>query len=144
METLDLVIVGAEWGEGKRKGWLSSFTVACYDKKKDEFLEIGQVGTGIKELESEEEEKSTSWVTFEELTELLKPLVLSEKGQAVKIKPKIVIEVNYEEIQKSPTYSSGYALRFPRLVRLRVDKGPDDASTLKQVERLYEGQRGRK
>ncbi len=144
METLDLVIVGAEWGEGKRKGWLSSFTVACYDKKKDEFLEIGQVGTGIKELESEEEEKSTSWVTFEELTELLKPLVLSEKGQTVKTKPKIVIEVNYEEIQKSPTYSSGYALRFPRLVRLRVDKGPDDASTLKQVERLYEGQRGRK
>ena len=73
-----------------------------------------------------------------------------DKGKQAKIlrtipdSGKVVLEVGYEEIQKSPTYSSGYALRFPRLVRLRVDKGPDDASTLKQVERLYEGQRGRK
>ncbi|MCX8147410.1 MAG: ATP-dependent DNA ligase [Candidatus Woesearchaeota archaeon] len=133
METLDLVIVGAEWGTGKRSGWLSSFVIACKDEDTGEFVELGKVGTGIKELEG-------SGVTFEYLTELLKPLIIEEKGREVKIKPRIVIEVNYEEIQKSPTYASGYALRFPRLVKLREDRGPDDASTLKMVEELYYSQ----
>lgn len=145
METLDLAIIGAEWGEGKRKGWLSSFTVACYDKKKHEFLSIGQVGTGIKELKGgEEDEANEHYVTFADLTKLLKPDIISEKGKHVVIKPKVVIEINYEEIQKSPTYGSGFALRFPRLVRLRLDKGVKDASSLTFVENLYKGQRGRK
>lgn len=135
MESLDLVITGAEWGEGKRKGWLTSFVVACRDEEGN-LVEIGKVGTGIKELEEE-------GVTFNKLTELLKPDIREEKGQEVKVKPKIVIEVHYEEIQKSPTYSSGYALRFPRFVRLREDRNVNDISTLKQVEELYKGQRGR-
>ena len=133
METLDLAIVGAEWGTGKRSGWMSSFVLACRDADTGEFLEIGRVGTGIKELEG-------SGITFENLTEMLKPLIIWEKGREVKIKPKIVIEVNYEEIQKSPTYSSGYALRFPRLVRLREEKGPKDVSELSYVEDLYHSQ----
>jgi len=134
METLDLVIVGAEWGEGKRASWLSSFTIAC--RKGKEFLEIGKVGTGIKE-------KEEMGVSFLELTKLLKPLVVSSAGRGVKVKPKIVIELNYEEIQKSPTYSSGYALRFPRLVRLREDKHISEVSSLAQIERFYLEQRGR-
>ncbi len=134
METLDLVIVGAEWGTGKRSGWLSSFVLACRDEGTGDFVEIGRVGTGIKELEG-------SGVTFENLTELLKPLITKESGRSVAIKPKIVIEVTYEEIQKSPTYSSGFALRFPRLVKLRDDKGADEASELKYVEDLYYGQK---
>ncbi len=132
METLDLVIVRAEWGEGKRVKWLSSFTIAC--RAGDSFLEVGRVGTGIKEKEGE-------GVTFKELTKLLKPLVIGETGREVRVKPFVVVEVNYEEIQKSPTYSSGFALRFPRLVRVRNDKNISEASDLEVVKRLYRGQR---
>ncbi len=132
METLDLVIVGAEWGTGKRATWLSSFVLAC--RHRGEFLEIGKMGTGIKEKEEE-------GVSFKQLTKELKPLITSEKGREVKLKPKIVVEVRYEEIQKSPNYSSGYALRFPRLSSLRTDRSPKDASTLGVVENLYHGQK---
>ncbi|MBU1204548.1 MAG: ATP-dependent DNA ligase [Nanoarchaeota archaeon] len=136
MDTLDLVIVGAEWGEGKRSNWLSSFTLACIDENNN-FLEIGKVGTGIKE-------KSGLGVSFSQLTEELKPLIISEKGKNVKVRPEIVVEINYEEIQKSPTYSSGYALRFPRVVNLRLERSAEECSTLKMVEEFYEGQRHRK
>ncbi len=131
MESLDLAIVGAEWGTGKRSGWLTSFVLAC--RKADKFLEIGKVGTGIKELEAQ-------GVSFEELTNKLKPLVISGEGKIVRIKPEIIIEVNYEEIQKSPSYNSGYALRFPRFIRLREDKALSDVSDLNLVEDLYKGQ----
>ena len=76
------------------------------------------------------------------LTKYLKPLIERNKDNFVWFKPKIVIEVAYEEIQKSPTYSSGYALRFPRLVRLRDDKGIYQADTLKRIKRLYLIQKG--
>jgi len=132
METLDLVIIGAEWGQGKRANWLSSFTIACIDENKN-FLEIGKVGTGIKE-------KDEQGVSFNQLTKMLKPLIISEKGKEVKIKPQIVIEVNYEEIQKSPTYSSGFALRFPRLISIRTDRSPEEISTLSTVKEFYENQ----
>jgi len=135
METLDLVVVGAEWGQGKRKGWLTSFTIACRDDDTGEFREIGKVGTGFKELETEE------GVTFDQMTNLLEPLIKTEKGKVVTIKPKVVLEINYEEIQKSPTYSSGFALRFPRLVNLRSEKPADEASSLQMVEDLYYGQK---
>ena len=59
----------------------------------------------------------------------------------MKVKPKIVIEVGYEEIQKSPTYESGFALRFPRVISQRLDKGPHEASTLDYVKKLYAGQK---
>lgn len=136
METLDLAIVGAEWGTGKRATWLSSFVLACRGKK-GEFLTIGKMGTGIKEKEEQ-------GLSFKQLTRLLKPLVTSEKGRTVEIKPTYVIEVAYEEIQKSPNYKSGYALRFPRLVRMREDRHPKDADNLTRIEDLYKSQRGRK
>ncbi|MBW2975732.1 ATP-dependent DNA ligase [Candidatus Woesearchaeota archaeon] len=133
-EGLDVVITAAEWGEGKRARWLSSFTIACIDKD-GRFLDIGKVGTGIKE-------KADEGVSFEELTKLLKPLIKSEKGKTAIIRPKIVIEVTYEEIQKSPTYSSGYALRFPRFKQLRnMDKRARDIVTLDEIEDMYFGQR---
>ncbi len=135
MEGLDLVIVGAEWGEGKRAGWLTSFTIACQDEEGD-ILEIGKLGTGIKEKEEE-------GVSFEELTNKIKPLILREDGREVTIKPEIVIEVHYEEIQKSPTYASGYALRFPRFVRIRDDKPVEEISSLHLIDALYNAQRGR-
>ncbi|MBL7050912.1 ATP-dependent DNA ligase [Candidatus Woesearchaeota archaeon] len=135
METLDLVIIGAEWGKGKRKGWLSSFEIACVDEEGN-LYGIGKVGTGIKELETE-----GVGATFDQLTKLLKPLITAEKGTKVVIKPTLVVEVNYEEIQKSPTYNSGYALRFPRMIQIREDKPINEASTLELVKELYHSQR---
>lgn len=126
-ETLDLVITSAEWGEGKRANWLSSFTLACRDK--NEILEIGKVGTGILEKDGE--------LTFENLTKELIPLVISEKGKKVILKPKVIFEIAYEEIQSSSNYSSGYALRFPRVVRLRRDLGLKDVDTLDRVKKFF-------
>lgn len=148
MESLDVVIVGAEWGEGKRSAWLTSFTVGVVGDD-GEILEIGRVGTGLKELAQVEKLDENdniienNSVTFEELTNLLKPLIISENGREITVKPKIIIELNYEEIQKSTTYNSGYALRFPRLIRLRDDKGVEDASTLAMVQLFFDDQRGR-
>jgi DNA ligase 1 len=135
MEPLDLVIVGAEWGSGKRSEWLSSFILACRDEKGD-FLEIGKMGTGIKE----KEEMGTS---FKELTRMILPLIKSEDGKIVKIKPKIILEIAYEEIQQSPSYSSGFALRFPRLLKLRPDRNIKNLDDLTKIKLLYSQQRGR-
>jgi DNA ligase-1 len=136
LDTLDLVVVGAEWGEGKRSGWLTSFTIACQNEDGN-LVELGRVGTGFKELESEE------GVSFAQMTELLKDDILEEHGKEIKVRPKVVIEVRYEEIQKSPSYSSGFALRFPRIVKVRPDRRKDEVSTLADVLDLYEAQRGR-
>ena len=135
MEPLDLVIVAAEYGEGKRSGWLTSFYLAC--ENHGELKEIGKFSTGLKELEEE-------GTTFREMTRLLKPLIINSSGKFVGLNPEIVVEIGYEEIQKSINYSSGYALRFPRFLRLRTDeKTVDDINTIADVERLYKQQRGR-
>jgi len=132
-ENLDLAIIRAEWGEGKRSKWLSSYTLACIGNE-GEFLEVGKVSTGLKE-------KREEGLSFAEMTDLLKPLIKKDEGKEVDVRPKIVIEVGYEEIQKSPTYSSGYALRFPRVIQLREDKGAEDASPLSMVENFYNKQK---
>jgi DNA ligase-1 len=129
---LDLVITGGEYGTGKRSGWISSFILSCKDG--DKFLEIGKVGTGFKE-------KKEEGVSFEELTEKIKPLIIKEEGKNVKIKPKIVVSVTYQEIQRSPTYSSGFALRFPRFTSLRPDRLAEDVTSLKEVEKDFENQK---
>ncbi len=134
---LDLVITGAEYGTGKRSGWLSSFILSCKAKEGSEFLEIGKVGTGIKEKDEQE------GVSFNELNDLLKPLIIKEEGKNVKIKPKIIVAVTYQEIQQSPNYSSGWALRFPRITALRPDKPLSEIASLDDIERDVERQRRR-
>lgn len=129
---LDLVITGGEYGTGKRSGWISSFIVSCFDN--GEYLEIGKVGTGIKE-------KSEEGISFEELTEKIKPLIIKEEGKKVFIKPEIIVSVNYQEIQKSPNYSSGFALRFPRFVSIREDKPLSEIATLKEIEEDFKNQK---
>ena len=124
---LDLVITGGEWGTGKRAGWISSFILSC--KKGNEYLEIGKVGTGVAELESEENK-----INFPYLTKLLEPLVEKDKGKSIKIKPKIIVTVHYQDIQKSPNYKSGWALRFPRITALRNDKPLSEIATLEEIE----------
>ncbi len=128
----DLVITGAEYGTGKRAGTLSSFTLSCLDEKNDKFLEIGKASTGLKEKEEE-------GLSYTELTKLVKPLIISEHGREVKVKPKIVVTIIYQNIQRSPTYESGFALRFPRITRLRdeKDKPLKEIATLKEVEKEY-------
>lgn len=139
LESLDLAIIGAIWGTGKRAGWLGSYILACRDSNTGDFLECGMLGTGVKEKKT-----LPTDITLKELTKILKPYIESEKGSEIKIKPKIVIEVAYEEIQKSPTYSSGYALRFPRLLRVRWDKGPEEIDDLERIEKIFKMQKGRK
>ena len=129
-DEFDLIITGAEWGTGKRAGWLTSFNVACRDEEGN-LLEIGNVSSGLKEKKEElGEEKELS---YEEITEMLKELVIEEHGTSVKVRPEIVVAVRYQNIQKSPTYSSGYALRFPRILRLRPDRGASDIATIDEV-----------
>jgi DNA ligase-1 len=128
METLELVIVGAEWGRGKRSNWLSSFTLACRDPDTGDFLSVGKLGTGFTDEQ------------FKEFTDKLKSLIISEKGIELKIKPDFVIEVAYEGIQKSPKYGSGYALRFPRLQKIREDRRPEDCDTIDRIIELFKSQ----
>jgi len=131
---LDLVITGAEWGAGKRAGWLSSFILSC--RKGNKYLEIGKVGTGILEKETEENK-----ITFENLTKILKPLIVKEKGKKVEIKPKIVVEVHYQDLQRSPNYESKWALRFPRITILREDKPLSEIASLEEIEKDFKDQR---
>lgn len=130
MEPLDLVIIGADWGTGKRANWLSSYILACRDSNTGKFLECGMMGTGLTDYQ------------FKEMTRKLRLLIVDEHGRSVRLKPHIVFEIGYEEIQRSPKYESGFALRFPRLIRDRsADKGPEDADTLARLKKLYESQR---
>jgi len=126
METLDLAIIGAKWSEGRRSGWLGRLKLGCWDENEQEYLMIGRMATGLTDEQ------------LEEITEKLKPLVVEEKGREVKVKPEVIIEAEYEEIQKSPNYDSGYALRFPRMKQFREDK--DEADSLGKVENLYDSQ----
>ena len=127
----DLVITGAEWGNGKRVGWLTSFDVACrgYD---GELLDIGKVGNGIKELEQNVDSDD---ISFESLTTILKELVTSEDGKHVIVKPEVVVTVQFQNVQKSPTYSSGYALRFPRITRLRPDRSIENIVSVEEIKK---------
>jgi len=126
VETLDLVVTGAEWGEGRRAELLGTFEVSV--QTDNGYLPVGNVATGITDEQ------------LETLTDRFEPFIRSEDGTAVDIEPTVVFEVGYEELQASSTYESGYALRFPRFLGVREDKDPADADTLERVERLAESQ----
>ncbi|EGQ42859.1 MAG: DNA ligase I, ATP-dependent, dnl1 [Candidatus Nanosalina sp. J07AB43] len=127
METLDLAIVGAKWSEGRRSDWLGRLFIGCYDEENGTYQEIGKMATGLTDEQ------------FQEITEKLKPLITEEDGRKVEVRPEVIVEVEYEEIQESPTYSSGYALRFPRMKRFREDK--EEADTLERITDLYNNQK---
>lgn len=126
LDTLDLAIVSAEWGHGRKAGWLTSFEVAALDANTDEYLVLGRVASGF----SDEQ--------LGEMTERLKPLIAEEQGRTVSVRPDVIVEVKFQEIQKSPIYSSGYALRFPRLVRVRDDLGPEEVNSFDRVMNIYD------
>jgi DNA ligase-1 len=126
VETLDCVVTGAEWGEGRRANVLGSFELSV--RTDDGYATVGNVATGITDEE------------LDDLTERFEPHIRREDGRDVALDPAIVFEVGYEEIQASQSYASGYALRFPRFLSVREDKTPDDADSLERVERLAASQ----
>lgn len=128
LEPLDLVIVAAEYGYGRRHKWLSDYYLAAQDIEKGEFVIIGKTFKGLTDAE------------IIEMTRQLKELTVKEEGRRAVVLPKIVVEVLYNEIQKSPKYKSGMALRFARISRIREDKPPQEADTLQKVREIYEKQ----
>ncbi|QOJ78222.1 ATP-dependent DNA ligase [Infirmifilum lucidum] len=131
-DTIDCVIVAAEWGHGRRARWLSDYYLAIRDERTGGFAVIGKTFKGLTDAE------------FEEMTRRLLELKVREEGWVVHVKPQIVVEVEYSEIQRSPRYNSGLALRFARIKRIRFDKSPDDVTTLQELWKRYSEQRGAK
>ncbi len=127
-DRLDVVIVAAEWGSGRRIGWLSNYHLAVRDDETGEFLVVGKTFKGLTDAE------------FETITKRLQGLKTREGRYTVYVKPAIVAEVAYNEVQKSPRYKSGFALRFARIARFREDKSPEEADTLQHLRQLYEKQ----
>ena len=123
VDTLDLAVIGADWGEGKRAHYFGSFLLACQDQ--GALVPISKVATGF----SDEQ--------LAEVYDLLKDRVISQSGKEVRFEPFLVFEVGYSEIQTSPNYESGFALRFPRFIRVRDDKGVDEIETLDSIRERY-------
>ncbi|HDI07900.1 MAG TPA: DNA ligase, partial [Candidatus Bathyarchaeota archaeon] len=128
LEPLDLVIVAAEYGYGRRHNWLSDYYLAARDAETGRFLVVGKTFKGLTDEE------------IIEMTRRLKELAVKEEHRRVIVTPKIVVEVLYNEIQKSPKYECGMALRFARISRIREDKTPEEADTIQKVREIYEKQ----
>jgi len=126
VDTLDLAVIGAEWGEGKRAHLFGSFLLACQSEGK--LLPLSRVATGF----SDEQ--------LAEVYDLLKETVISTSKKEVTFEPTLVFEVGYSEIQTSPTYEGGFALRFPRFIRIRDDKDIQDIETLDGIRERYRRQ----
>lgn len=125
---MDLSIIAADWGYGRRTGWLSNYHLAARDETTGEFLMVGKTFKGLTDKE------------FTEMTRNLLNLKISEDEYTVRVKPNIVVEVAYNEIQKSPQYPSGLALRFARIVRIREDKSVKDIDSIQRLRDLYQKQ----
>jgi DNA ligase 1 len=127
LATLDCIVVGVEVGHGKRHGVLSDYTFAVRNEETGELVTIGKAYSGLTDAEIAE---MTRW--FEAHT-------VSTHGRYRVVEPSVVVEVAFDVIMRSTRHRSGYALRFPRIARLRADKPADEVDTLATVARLYEG-----
>jgi DNA ligase-1 len=126
--SLDLVIVAADWGYGRRHGWLSNYHLAARDERTGEYLEVGKTFKGPTDEE------------FQEMTRRLLALERSRRGGTIFVEPRVVVEVLFNELQESSQYKSGLALRFARIARVREDKSPVEADTIQTLRQLYERQ----
>src|SRR5438105_2695238 len=129
--TLDLAVIAAEWGSGRRKDWLSNLHLGAVDPATGDFVMLGKTFKGMTD-------KMLAWQT-----ERLLALETSREGHVVHVRPQLVAEIAFNEIQASPHYPGGFALRFARVKRYRDDKSAKDADTIETVRALYEGQRPR-
>lgn len=129
---LDLVIVGAEYGRGKRAGGLTSFILACRKNAGSrELVEVGKASSGLKEKEG------SDGTTYKEINDILQPLIIKEEKGYVQVKPNVVVSVTYQNVQPSPTYNSGYAMRFPRITHYRPERGKHDIATLDDIKKEF-------
>ena len=126
-ETLDAVIVGGTKGIGKRGEFIGSYEIALRDEYGD-LLTITKIGSGLSDDD------------LANLTRQMKEIIISEKGTQITVQPKIVLEIKYSEIVKSPEYPAGYSLRFPIVKSIRTDKGVEDIDTIERLESMYNGQ----
>ena len=126
LATLDVVVTAVEFGHGKRIGVLSDYTFAVRDG--DQLLNIGKAYSGLTDAEILE---MTKW--FLEHT-------IEDQGFRRTVEPKVVLEVAFNNVMKSDRHSSGYALRFPRIVRLRPDKLPEEADTIERAKEIFDKQ----
>ncbi len=132
LETLDLVIIAAEYGTGRRHRWLSDYHLGAWDPETAEFQMLGKTFKGLTDAE------------FEEITTRLLEIQVGRRRNVVFVQPKIVVEVEYDEIQRSVKYPSGKALRFARIKQIRYDKSPGDADTIQRVNEIFQSQFRRK
>ena len=126
-ETLDAVIVGGTKGMGKRGEFIGSYEIALRDEY-GELLTITKIGSGLSDDD------------LANLTKQMKEIIISEKGTHITVQPKIVLEIKYSEIVKSPEYPAGYSLRFPIVKSIRTDQGVEDIDTIERLESMYDGQ----
>ncbi len=126
LATLDVVVTSVEWGHGKRKGVLSDYTFAVLDTRAGKLVNVGKAYSGLTDAE------------IATMTEHFKSITIADRGWARVVKPEVVLEVAFDSIQRSNRHASGYALRFPRIVRLRDDKPVSEIDTLERVEQLYD------
>jgi DNA ligase-1 len=132
LATLDVVVTAVEWGHGKRKGVLSDYTFAVRDMKSGRLVNVGKAYTGLTDAEI-----ATMTKRFLEIT-------IEDHGHVRMVKPEVVLEVAFDSIQHSGRHLSGYALRFPRIVRIRDDKPVEEIDTLERVAELYDRYFGEK
>ena len=127
LATLDCVVVGVEWGHGKRKGVLSDYTFAvrASDAPDAKLLTIGKAYTGLTDAE------------IATMTERFHGITLRDFGRYRTVVPEVVVEIAFDRIMRSTRHRSGFAMRFPRIARIRDDKGPDEIDTLATVEALF-------
>ena len=124
-QTLDLVVIAAEWGSGRRKGWLSNLHLGARSPDTGQYIMLGKTFKGLTD-------KMLAWQT-----ERLQHLTLGEEGQVVHVRPELVVEIAFNELQQSAQYAGGIALRFARVKRYRTDKTPAQADDLDSVQRLF-------
>ena len=124
LATLDVVVTAVEYGHGKRRGVLSDYTFAVRDEKTGALATIGKAYTGLTDLE------------IAALTDEFLSIALSQTGNRIEVEPLVVLEIAFDSIRESPRHSSGLALRFPRITRIRRDKSPADIDTLSTARRL--------
>ena len=128
VHTLDLVVLAAEWGHGRRKGWLSNLHLGARDPEQGGFVMLGKTFKGLTD-------KLLTWQT-ERLLELA---VTPADGYVVGVRPDLVVEVAFDGVQASPRYPGGVALRFARVLRYRPDKRPQEADTIATVRAIHAG-----
>ena len=128
LATLDCVVVGVEWGHGKRRGVLSDYTFAVRSPGGDALLTIGKAYTGLTDAE------------IATMTEHFREITLRDFGRYRTVVPEVVVEIAFDRIMRSARHKSGFAMRFPRIVRIRDDKTPAEIDDLATVEKLFTAQ----